>query len=210
MKHLLLITLFLNIFIATSQAQGIGFFIEEDSIILNLKFDRKNPDRIRKETINVKIKIENNTNNVITLKKQTDFSSLFNIPVKLIPNYCEEFNFGGEFRKFILTEDNEWLQEIDYLPMDYVYYTKSGKLKITRGGDMPSFKTNRAFRKQLKQRKRQNNTSIAPNESLTYNVNIYMGDNRFEKNKTYYLVLVYKESLSQICFESNRLKVVTR
>ena len=214
MKHLLLITLFLNIFIATSQAQGIGFFIEEDSVILNLKYHKKDTERIRKETINIKVRIENNTDSVIIFNKQTDINNIGSVRGEIEPDFCETTDYWDIFRKFMFTEDNEPIQNIFYLPWDYIYYTKSGKLKYVPGGGEPSFKTNRALKGKLKQLARHNQTSLAPNESLTYNVNVYMGDYRLQKDKVYYLMLAYNnksvDGLSKICLVSNRLKVVTK
>ena len=95
--------------------------------------------------------------------------------------------------------------------MDYAGYTKSGKLITSVGRNL--FKFRRASKIQARQRARNTNVALAPNERLTYNVNVYLGNYKLEKCQIYYLVITYKNditnNLSAIYMESNRLKILS-
>jgi hypothetical protein len=211
MKNKISLSIFFlsQIFLSFSQTQGIDFSIAEDSVILKLKKSKN--ELIRKKSIKVKIEIKNNTDSNIIFRKQTDIISTISLTGLLPQNFCDSLYFGWWFSKFLFTDENEPMQNIQYLPMDEAYYNKLGKIKIAKGSHSPNF---RVHKRKSRRYSTYNMVNLFPNDSLMYNMNIYLGDYKLEKNKIYYLVIAYNNSnnelgLSKICLKSNRLKIFT-
>ena len=220
-KYLLSLIFFLKISIGLSQAQGVGLYIIEDSVIVQLNDDRR-------DVIIVNIRVENNTDSAIIFNKQTGIKySDFWIEEKFVTDFCETSfcetsDNKDRLMKFLFSDNNELLFWSSFNLYERPYFTKSGKIKTVRThyeyyflfNIRYSIRYKKVSRLSAREEARDVKVSILPNKSLTYKVNVYVGDYGLQKDKVYYLMLAYNnksvDGLSKICLVSNRLKVVTR
>ena len=206
-KNLLLLIIVIFVFNTLSQAQGVSLCIVNDSVIAKLKGNKI-------ETIELNIRIENNTNNAIIIRKQTGILEVGSLTGELLSNFCELSDYMGTFRKFIFFHDDKPLEEFNNILGMHVYFTKAGKIKYSKtSGFVNPRKLKRRLEREFRHQEKAININLDPNENLTYKIKIYLGNYKFEKKQHYYLVIVYNnktiDSLSQICLKSNRIKIIT-
>lgn len=207
-RVLIAITFIFQSFISFSQAHDVRMFID-DTLIVKLVDNRI-------ESIELNIKVENNTDSSILLNQQKGIVEIGSLTGEYISNHCESINYKGTYRVFMFKYNNESLLSTPVLSVgDYVYFTQSGKLKYVflEGVDNPN-KIKREFNKEKKLRSKPHSINLAAGEYLAYKAKVYLGNFELDKNQKYYLVIVYNNqsisSLSNICLESNRLTLITR
>ena len=190
-------------------AQEVYLYIVDDSVVVKLKNNKI-------ETIEVNIRVENNTDSIITLNKQTGIIDPGSLPGELFPDFCKTSDYRGTFRKFLFSNDDISLTEDFHFNLNNrPYFTKSGKLKYSQtGGFVKPNKLKRRLKEEDKLRASDIKVNITPNGSLEHKVKVYLRNYKLEINQNYYLVIAYNNkrinSLSQICLISNRLKIVTK
>ena len=100
-KYFLLIIFLFKFIIAFPQTQGVVLTILDDSVVVQVN---NKTTRRGKETINITISIENNTDSTIIFYKQRDIYEGY--PQEL-HNFRESFDRWAYFRKFLFDQDNE-------------------------------------------------------------------------------------------------------
>ncbi len=170
----------------------------------------------RTEMAEIDIIIKNNSNITEILNKQKGIVGIGSVSGEFNPNYCDDFNYNGNFRIFMFDSCNNSLLTSPILSVgDVTYFTNSGKLKHVY---LEGVDNHQKIKRSLSRIKRKKDhsiiTSLSPNAEIKYKANVYLGDFQLEKNKSYKLLLVYSSSgfpgLSNLCIGSNQLTLIAK